>query len=308
MYFCDAANIYAEGMRFHHCPNKKCKFHMLSEGWAYAKKGYFKTKWNAQPVPRYRCGECGKYFSSHTFRESYGQKKPYLNQEVFKWYASGTTLRRMAIVMGVSRVTITRKFLFMAELARKEHARRIQAGELKTSLAQFDEMESFEHSKLKPLSIALAVRARTGEIIGAQTAEMNCKGHLAVISQMKYGWRKDNRNVAREGVLRLLNQCSREWLVVVTDKKTDYPEILKKCLPHAEIQQVKRVERLSTKVSANRRNENDALFTLNYTCAKIRHDLSRMARKVWVTTKKAERLQAHLHLYIAFNNGYRLGA
>ncbi|MFM8269986.1 MAG: hypothetical protein ACKN9V_07335 [Pseudomonadota bacterium] len=295
-------------MKFRNCPNKECKFHTWSEGWTYAKKGYFKTKWNAQPVPRYRCRYCGKYFSSHTFRESYGQKKPYLNQEVFKWYASGTTLRRMAIVMGVSRVTINRKFLFMAELARKEHSRRIHAGELKTSLAHFDEMETFEHTKLKPLSIALAVRARTGEVIGAQIAEMNCKGHLAAISQMKYGWRKDNRNVAREDVLRSLNQCSRERLVVVTDKKTDYPKILKKCVPHAEIRQVKRVERLSTKVSVNRSNKYDALFTLNYTCAKIRHDLSRMARKVWVTTKKAERLQAHLNLYIAFNNGYKLAA
>ena len=33
---------------------------------------------------------------------------------------------------------------------------------------------------------------------------------------------------------------------------------------------------------------------------------SRMARRSWVTTKQIERLQAHLDLYIAFNNGYRL--
>ena len=125
---------------------------------------------------------------------------------------------------------------------------------------------------------------------------------------MKYGWRKDNRNVAREDVLRSLNQCSRELLLVVTDKKTDYPAIVKNFVPHAEIRQVKRVERLSTKVTVDRKNANDALFTLNYTCAKIRHDLSRMARKVWVTTKKADRLQAHLNLYIAFNNGYKLAA
>jgi hypothetical protein len=40
--------------------------------------------------------------------------------------------------------------------------------------------------------------------------------------------------------------------------------------------------------------------------AKIRNDLSRMARKTWVTTKKAEMLQAHLDLYIAWNNGYKI--
>jgi hypothetical protein len=33
---------------------------------------------------------------------------------------------------------------------------------------------------------------------------------------------------------------------------------------------------------------------------------SRMARKTWVTTKASWALQAHLDLYIAFNNGYKL--
>ncbi len=121
-------------MKFSYCPNKKCKFNTQLKDWIFTKKGYYKTKWNAQPVPRYRCRECGKYFSSHTFRESYCHKKPYLNQEVFKWYASGTTQRRMAIVMEVSRLIIIRKFLFMAEIVRKAYMRRIETGELKTSL------------------------------------------------------------------------------------------------------------------------------------------------------------------------------
>jgi hypothetical protein len=44
----------------------------------------------------------------------------------------------------------------------------VKAGELKTSFVQFDEMETFEHIRPKPLSIAIAVRAKTGEIIEAQ--------------------------------------------------------------------------------------------------------------------------------------------
>jgi hypothetical protein len=39
----------------------------------------------------------------------------------------------------------------------------------------------------------------------------------------------------------------------------------------------------------------------------IRADLSRMARRTWSTTKRAERLQDHLDIYIAFNNGYEFG-
>ena len=42
------------------------------------------------------------------------------------------------------------------------------------------------------------------------------------------------------------------------------------------------------------------------TAAKLRADVSRLARQAWSASKKAERLQDHLMLYIAYNNGYRL--
>ncbi len=68
-----------------------------------------------------------------------------------------------------------------------------------------------------------------------------------------------------------------------------------------EMKNISMAQRLFRK---GRRNENDPLFVLNFTAAKIRHDLSRMARKVWVTTKKDSFLQAHLDLYLAYVNGY----
>jgi hypothetical protein len=40
-----------------------------------------------------------------------------------------------------------------------------------------------------------------------------------------------------------------------------------------------------------------------HTAAKIRADLSWMPRRAWSTTKLAERLQHHLDIYIAYNNG-----
>lgn len=215
----------------------------------------------------------------------------------------------MAKVLKVNRKTIIRKFLFMAWLARQEHERRIKAGELKTGYVQFDEMETFEHTRLKPLSIAIAVRAKTGEIIEAQVAEMNCHGKAAKISQFKYGWRQDLRAVAREDVLRQVNAVARNNITIVSDAKRSYPKEVKKWVPNAQFQAVaSRVGRRKLSQSANRRNQDDAMFALNLIAAKIRHDMSRMARKSWVTTKRQDRLQAHLDLYIAFNNGYQLVA
>lgn len=99
------------------CPNSECgaieKF--------FIKKGYFKTKWNAQPVPRYRCKKCGKFFSSHTLRPTAGQKKPHLNHEIYKLYASGMTQKRLAQVLGCNPKTVARKVLFIAWEARKHH-------------------------------------------------------------------------------------------------------------------------------------------------------------------------------------------
>jgi transposase-like protein len=301
------AKIYHEGME-KRCPNPACPNHSVPRPGYSIKKGYFTTKWNHQPVPRYRCKDCGRCFSSHTFRETRGQHRPDLNEMVLKLYASAMTQRRMAIVLGINRKTVVRKFLFAAALARKEHERRITTGEIKTSLAHFDEMETFEHTRLKPLSVSFAVRAKTGEIIEAQVATMNCKGPLAEISRRKYGWRRDTRPIARKDVLQALGACSRARLTIVTDKHPDYPKAIRKSIPGAEHMAVKRTAPVPPSKSANRKNENDPMFTLNYTAAKIRHDLSRMARKVWVTTKKKQRLQAHLDLYIAWNNAYHLPA
>lgn len=265
----------------------------------YIKRGYYRPRSNNyQPIPRYECKLCGRTFSRKTESASYRQHKPQLNNQVWQWYCSGTTQRRMAKVIGVNRKTIVRKFLFMAKLAREEHMRRINSGHIKTTYVQFDEMETYEHTKLKPLSIALAVRVKTGEIIDAKVASMNCHGHMANASRKKYGWREDNRNVACQDVLNIVKKCAKTELTVATDAKRAYITYIRNILPEAAHIQIK---------GRNDKNNGKKIFTLNYTCAKIRNDLSRMARKTWVTTKTMWALQAHLDLYIAFNNGYNLG-
>lgn len=294
------------------CPNPKCSTNTsgavnfimgLAKKKFIIKKGYYKTKWNRQSVPRYKCKCCGVLFSTHTLLPTYKQKKPFLNKPIAKWYVSNTTQRRIAQNMGVNRKTVIRKFLYMAAQARKAHEAFVAGGKLKTSMAQFDEMETFEHTRLKPLSITLAVRAKTGQIIEAQVATMNCHGQTASLSQAKYGWRNDTRGAAREDVLKMVNQCSKPSMLIVSDKKTNYPKLVAQWVPHATLQQVDNSKPKRTQ-TANRKNQKDELFRINLTASKIRHDLSRMARKVWVTTKKAYMLQAHLDLYIAWINRY----
>lgn len=290
------------------CPNTRCRS-QLDQSFAYRKRGYFITKWNAQPVPRYQCKICSKYFSSHTFKNWYRHKKPYLNLEIFRLYSSGVTLRRLAKVCGVNRKTVHRKFLYLAALSRQAHELELQSGRLETRAVQFDEMESFEHTRLKPLTVALAVCARSARIIDVNVAQMGYKGRLAHFAFQKYGPREDRRHEAQTHVIQAVSKCALDDAVVTCDSKPEYLPLIQRLIPRCEVKQVSpREEGANLFKNGRRRNVHDALFRLNHTAAKIRHDLSRMQRKVWVTTKLPKRLQAHLDLYIAYINGYALAA
>ncbi|MEI8233570.1 MAG: hypothetical protein WCH57_02660 [Verrucomicrobiota bacterium] len=278
------------------CPNPACKHHGApAPGW-YAKKGYYRTKFDRQPVPRYRCKACGRYFGSHTGTATYRQHKPKENALIAKLLCSGVTMRRTADLVGVTRRTLAKKLQWLAVRARAAHAEYLKRAAYPTSYVQFDEMETYERSKLLPLSIALAVRPKTGYIMGVKVAEMNCHGRPARASVQRYGRRQDTRRAAALSVFREVAMIAKAGLTVATDKKTAYKSLIQTALPGAAHD-----VHLSRKGPTGSR---DPLFHLNHLCAKLRADLARLGRRSWSASKKAACLQDHLDLYVAFNNGY----
>lgn len=256
------------------------------------KKGTFKTKHNHQPVRRYLCKDCGKYFSSSTDKKTFKQHKPELNSSIFKLLCSGVTLRRTAKILGINKNTVAKKLKFLSGLAQEKH----KAFLLKThtGFVQFDQIETYEHTKLKPLSIAIAIRAKTGEILDMNVGALKGKGPLAALSKIKYGHREDTTHQACIKVLETIKNVAKEDIVICSDSKTTYPNMIKSVLPHAQIRR-----------SLGRKNT-ELLWRLNHTAAKLRADLARMHRRTWSTTKARDWLQAHLYLYIAWNNGYEI--
>ncbi|MFM8269110.1 MAG: hypothetical protein ACKN9V_02890 [Pseudomonadota bacterium] len=273
------------------------------------KKGYFITQWNHQRVPRYQCLNCGKSFSSHTFYRTYRQKKPYLNETIFKFYTSATTQRRLAKVLGVNLKTIVRKFLFLAENAERTHLAKLSQKDFDVTHSQFDEMLTFEHTRLKPISIALAVQKKDSKLIAIHVAQSHYQGVLSSVAFKKYGFREDQSQEARRQVLITLQSQIKSNCTLITDAKSVYQTEVACHVPSAKLEQIKnRGGRLQRLLNAKRRNLKDPMFELNLVAAKIRHDLSRMARKVWVTTKRKDRLQKHLMLFLASQNGYAIAA
>jgi len=169
---------------------------------------------------------------------------------------------------------------------------------MNTSYVQFDEMETLQGNKKRPLSISLAIRAKTGQIIDARVAKMRLKGRLAkkYLENIKY-WNEDNRKEITKNVFKVVKVISKENITIASDMKKSYPNIIKSIIPNAEIKVHKR--RVEKK-------EFDPMFRLNHIAAKIRADLSRMRRRTWAITKKWQNLQKHLYIYIAWNNGYEM--
>lgn len=267
-----------------HCPNPQCAQHQNPVDDFCINRGSYVTKHDRQQVPRYQCKTCRKTFGSRRFSTTAGQHKPGVNDQLAKLLSSGVTFRRCAILLKIARLTVSRKFKFMARAARQAHLDFLAAGKLKSGYVQFDEMETYERTKLKPISIALAVRARTGQIISARVAAMNCHGRMAGVSQRLYGNRFDTRERACRNVLKAVKSVAKELVTVATDGKLAYAPLIRQEIPGSSHKVV---------VGGRKRvpGAPDPLFRLNHTCAKIRADLSRMARKTWATTKRMWALQ-----------------
>ena len=273
------------------CPNKKCKAKGKD---FFVKSGYFTTKYNHQPAPRYKCLKCGCVFSSHSKRAVRGQKKPHINKHIFKWVCSGVPINRIAANLEINKITVMKKIAWLANEARKEHEKAIEAGTLSTGYAQFDELETFEHSRLKPLSIAVAVRPKTGQILGVDIATMNAKGTQAAKSRELYGLREDTRDEATLNVLKMVARVARKDFTLGCDGKPSYPKLIKRAIPHANIQaQV-----------FDENAELDPLFGINHLFAAMRADLAPLARRSWNTTKKPQALLDLLWVYVAWVNQY----
>lgn len=208
----------------------------------------------------------------------------------------------MARHLGVTRATIVRKFLYLAGLCRALNASELERLGI-VERVQFDEMESFEHTRLKPLTVAIAMDEKSGNILSTCVAQIPAKGPLAAFSRKKYGWRPNHAPRARRSVLRVVAAVSPK--TIVTDSHSAYPALMGILLPEASHVRAP-AEARKFRPDRGRRNVADALFRLSHTEAKLRQDLSRLLRKSWVTTKLPQRLQAHLDLYVTYHNGYQL--
>src|SRR5690606_28620447 len=141
----------------------------------------------------------------------------------------GVSQRACAYALGVNRKTIARRVDRFGIHARHQNMKRLDR-ERPLKRVIFDEMETFEHTKMKPLSIVVAVEKKSRRILAAEVARMPAKGLLAAKSRKKYGYRKNDRPEAIRSVLRLVRSLATNDLVVESDESPRYPKYMKEIL------------------------------------------------------------------------------
>jgi hypothetical protein len=170
--------------------------------------------------------------------------------------------------------------------------------------ADFDDMESSIHTKLKPVSIPMAVEKKSREIIAFRVCSMPPKGLLAEKSQKKYGHRQDDRPRARSEVLQQLAALANPGLIIHSDNCPQYPRLIKRVLPHARHIAIKGRRGCVAGQGELKKIGFDPLFSFNHTAASARANINRLFRKTWCISKRIDRLQDHIELYTWFHNHY----
>ena len=268
------------------------------------RKGFFVRSSDGKRLARFFCNHCRRTFSRARNSDCFRQKKRKLNPEILKLLVSGVSQRRIARLLKITRRTVVRKFIFLAERARKDHqtfleSLRVEGGTI--TRIYFDEMESFERSKCLPVSIPLAV-TQDRKVLGLRVCSMPAKGHLASISRKKYGFRKDERPAAAQALFQEIKSCLTSNVHFISDEKTTYPFWIRPHFPNATHEKHKGRRGCVVGQGELKRGGFDPLFALNHTAAMFRANVNRLFRRTWNTSKLKERLEDHLMIYIQFHN------
>jgi transposase-like protein len=266
-----------------------------------SKFGFYFRRSDGQFVRRFRCQDCRKTFSLASFSSCFGQNKRHKNDPLRKLLASGVSQRRAAKILNLSRTTVVRKFIFLGTQARMIFEENLGVKPIGQEII-FDDLETFEHTKCKPLSVTLAVEP-SRRIVGFRVSQMPAKGNLAALSRRKYGLRPDLRRPQRRILLNELRYFALSKIKTIkSDENPHYLNDVRDFFPESEHISYKGKRGAITGQGELKKIGFDPLFCLNHTCAMFRANINRLFRRTWNTTKIPERLTLHIFIYANFHN------
>ncbi len=283
------------------CPYCRIKRTSSSDPRTIRRWGKYYRSSDGQWLTRYWCISCQKTFSAATSSPLKFQKKRQYNKSVYDLLTGGVSQRETARILKLNPKTVVRKFRKGSELA-LEKLRMWNKKFVPCNEVEFDDLETFEHTKLKPLSVTLMVEFKSRRILGFRVSSMPAKGLLAARSRKKYGYREDGRARARRSLFEEMREVVSPVALIRSDSNPHYRGDVKRYFPKARYEVVLGGRGAITGQGELKKQVWDPIFSLNHTCAMLRAHINRLFRRTWCTTKKPDQLEKHIALYALQHN------
>lgn len=284
------------------CPRSSCRESPIA-GQVVRFGSYFRRS-DSRVIVRFLCKRCSRSFSSATTSPCFGQHKRRINFPLYQLLVSGVSMRRAARLLRAHRITVARKLEFLSRQAQAGQAEWLDSLRNQPNLldhVQFDDLETFEHTKLKPLSITMAVSPRR-KILDFEISSMPAKGLLSTKSLKKYGPRRDDRRRGLRRLLVRLQKIVEPRALFESDQNPHYPRVLKEYFPDGTHRTTPGQRGCIVGQGELKKVYWDPLFSFNHTAAMLRANINRLFRRTWCTTKLRHRLGQHLDLYVHYHN------
>lgn len=211
-------------------------------------------------------------------------------------------MRRSAFLLKINRRTVDRKLKYLAKKAQLRHQDFLRHLRNKVTSLQFDDLVTSEHTKMKPLTLSVAVDADSRNILSARLGRIPAFGLLADRSRRKYGPRDNDHHKTLTAMFEQMSATIAPAALVQSDEHPRYPEFVSLYLPGREYRRHPGGRGTIAGQGELKKKHYDPIFILNHSCAMFRANLNRLIRKTWCTTKKIERLQMHVDIFIDFYN------
>jgi hypothetical protein len=208
-------------------------------------------------------------------------------------------MRRSAMLLGINRITIRRKLIFLGKIARAQDQ---VPSSIKCRHFVFDEVITKETSKFQPVAIPLVVAHPSRVILDFDVAAMEAQERFKAEGDARYGPRIDQRQQKIAELLSRARALMQPEPVILSDKDPLYAGLVESSVPGSIHVRIKSRRAHSMGQGELKTGGYDPFFSLNHTAAMMRDSVSRMVRKTWAITRCPNRLRDHLDIYKWFHN------
>jgi len=264
------------------------------------RKGVFQNRRTGRSIQRYRCLQCGRFFSQRTFSTGYWLRRPELLRHVAQRLVGCSGFRQIARELGVSPQTVARHASRLGRQAMLRHWKHFDGRPITEPVA-LDSFVSFEYSQYYPIHFHVLAGRDSHYFYGFTESECRRSGRMTRRQKVRRAQlearlgRPDPKSNEKEvaALVALVTRGSRA-LDLCTDEDQAYPRALRR-LRGVEVRH-QTISSRATRTPAN------PLFAINLLDLLLRHSSANHKRETIAYSKRRKSAIERMWLFLVWRN------